>query len=39
MAVETQDLKLKANENRGKSQLEAGFDLLGWDEVTQGSVC
>lgn len=33
-----QDLKLKANENRGKSQLEAGFDLLGWDEVTQGSV-
>ena len=33
-----QDLKLKANENRGLHQLEAGFDLLGWDEVTQGSV-
>ena len=33
-----QDLKLKANENRGLHQLEAGQDLLGWDEVTQGSV-
>lgn len=33
-----QDLKLRASENRGRSQLEAGFDLLGWDEVTQGSV-
>ena len=33
-----QDLKLKANENRGLYQLEAGFDLVGWDEVTQGSV-
>jgi len=33
-----QDLKLKANDNRGLYQLEAGFDLLGWDEVTQGSV-
>ncbi len=33
-----QDLKLKANENRGLYQLEAGQDLLGWDEVTQGSV-
>jgi len=38
MSVEQQDLKLKANANRGQSQLEAGFDLLGWDEVTQGSV-
>jgi len=33
-----QDLKLRANENRGLHQLEAGKDLLGWDEVTQGSV-
>jgi pyruvate ferredoxin oxidoreductase delta subunit len=33
-----QELKLKANENRGLHQLESGFDLLGWDEVTQGSV-
>jgi pyruvate ferredoxin oxidoreductase delta subunit len=33
-----QDLKLKANENRGLYQLEAGQDLVGWDEVTQGSV-
>ena len=33
-----QDLKLKANDNRGIHQLEAGFDLYGWDEVTQGSV-
>ena len=33
-----QDLKLKATDNRGLHQLEAGFDLLGWDEVTQGSV-
>lgn len=38
MAVETQDLKLKAGSNRGQSQLEAGFDLYGWDEVTQGSI-
>ena len=33
-----QDLKLRATENRGQHQLEAGFDLVGWDEVTQGSV-
>jgi len=33
-----QDLKLRATENRGLHQLEAGFDLVGWDEVTQGSV-
>jgi len=33
-----QDIKLRANANRGVSQLEAGFDLLGWDEVTQGSI-
>ena len=33
-----QDLNLLANDNRGKSQLEGGFDLLGWDEVQQGSV-
>ncbi|MBA1420091.1 MAG: 4Fe-4S binding protein [Epsilonproteobacteria bacterium] len=38
MSIEQQDLKLKANENRGLFQLEAGEDLLGWDEVTQGSV-
>jgi len=33
-----QDLKLKANENRGLHQLESGKDLYGWDEVTQGSI-
>ena len=33
-----QDLKLRANENRGLHQLESGKDLYGWDEVTQGSV-
>ena len=33
-----QDLNLLANDNRGQSQLEGGFDLLGWDEVEQGSV-
>jgi len=33
-----QDINLLANDNRGKSQLEGGFDLLGWDEVQQGSV-
>ncbi|TET88958.1 MAG: 4Fe-4S dicluster domain-containing protein [Sulfurovum sp.] len=33
-----QDLKLRANDNRGLSQLEAGFDLLGWHEITQGSI-
>lgn len=33
-----QDLKLKANEKRGLHQLEAGLDLVGWDEITQGSV-
>jgi pyruvate ferredoxin oxidoreductase delta subunit len=38
MSVEQQDLKLKANDNRGLHQLEAGEDLLGWDEVTQGSI-
>jgi len=38
MSVEQQDLKLRANEKRGLHQLEAGQDLYGWDEVTQGSV-
>ena len=38
MSVESQDLNLCATDNRGQSQLEAGFDLVGWDEVTQGSV-
>ena len=33
-----QDLKLRANENRGLHQLESGKDLYGWDEVTQGSI-
>ncbi len=33
-----QDLNLLANDNRGQSQLENGSGLLGWDEVTQGSV-
>ncbi|SFZ99082.1 Pyruvate:ferredoxin oxidoreductase, delta subunit [hydrothermal vent metagenome] len=33
-----QDIKLKATEIRGIHQLEAGFDLVGWDEVTDGSV-
>jgi len=33
-----QDLKLRASENRGESQLEAGTGLEGWDEVTQGTV-
>ncbi len=38
MSVEQQDLKLKAAEGRGRFQLEAGEDLYGWNEVTQGSV-
>ena len=38
MSVEQQDLNLLANEKRGRFQLEAGQDLFGWDEVTQGSV-
>ncbi|NKQ41576.1 MAG: 4Fe-4S dicluster domain-containing protein [Sulfurovum sp.] len=33
-----QDLKLLAQDNRGLYQLEAGEDLLGWHEVTQGSI-
>jgi pyruvate ferredoxin oxidoreductase delta subunit len=33
-----QDLNLLAQDNRGKSQLENGSGLVGWDEVTQGSV-
>lgn len=33
-----QDLKLCAQDNRGIHELEAGKDLMGWDEVTQGSV-
>jgi len=33
-----QDLKLCAQDNRGIHELEAGKDLIGWDEVTQGSV-
>ena len=38
MSVEQQDLNLLANEKRGRFELEAGKDLYGWDEVTQGSV-
>ncbi len=38
MSVEQQDLNLLANEKRGRFQLEAGQDLYGWNEVTQGSV-
>jgi len=38
MSVEQQDLNLLANEKRGRFQLEAGQDLYGWDEVTQGTV-
>jgi len=33
-----QDLNLLANDNRGQSHLENGSGLVGWDEVTQGSV-
>ncbi|RUM73784.1 MAG: pyruvate ferredoxin oxidoreductase [Sulfurovum sp.] len=33
-----QDIKLRANENRGIHQLESGNDLVGWNEVTQGSI-
>ncbi len=38
MSVEAQDLKLLANDNRGQSGLENGSGLVGWEEVTQGSV-
>ncbi|MEY3002336.1 MAG: hypothetical protein RLZZ428_711 [Pseudomonadota bacterium] len=33
-----QDLKLKASDKRGLKHLEPGTGLLGWDEVTQGSI-
>lgn len=33
-----QDLKLLAQSNRGQSELENGTGLLGWHEVTQGSI-
>ncbi|MEA3491823.1 MAG: 4Fe-4S dicluster-binding protein [Campylobacterota bacterium] len=33
-----QDLNLLANDNRGQSELENGSGLVGWDEVTQGSI-
>jgi pyruvate ferredoxin oxidoreductase delta subunit len=38
MSVESQELNLCANDKRGQSQLEAGTNLAGWDEVTQGTV-
>jgi pyruvate ferredoxin oxidoreductase delta subunit len=33
-----QDLKLCATDIRGLHELESGKDLVGWDDVTQGSV-
>jgi len=33
-----QDLNLLAQDNRGQSQLENGSGLVGWDEITQGSI-
>ena len=33
-----QDLNLLAQDNRGQSQLENGSGLVGWADVTQGSV-
>jgi pyruvate ferredoxin oxidoreductase delta subunit len=33
-----QDLNLLANDNRGQSQLENGSGLVGWDDITQGSI-
>ncbi len=33
-----QDLNLLAQSNRGQSQLENGSGLVGWEEVTQGSI-
>jgi pyruvate ferredoxin oxidoreductase delta subunit len=33
-----QDLNLLAQDNRGQSQLESGSGLVGWDDITQGSV-
>jgi len=38
MSVEAHDLKLLANDNRGLSELENGTGLVGWHEVTQGSI-
>ena len=33
-----QDLNLLAQSNRGQSELENGSGLVGWEEVTQGSI-
>jgi len=33
-----QDLKLLANDKRGKTELGSRRDLVGWHEVTQGSI-
>jgi pyruvate ferredoxin oxidoreductase delta subunit len=33
-----QDLNLLAQDNRGQSQLESGSGLVGWDDITQGSI-
>jgi len=33
-----QDLNLLAQDNRGQSQLENGSGLVGWDDITQGSI-
>ncbi len=38
MSVESQELNLCANDNRGKLELGVGNGLVGWDEVTQGIV-
>ncbi len=33
-----QDLRLLANDNRGQNELENGSGLVGWEEITQGSI-
>ena len=33
-----QDLNLLANDNRGQSHLENGSGLVGWDDITQGTI-
>ncbi len=38
MSVEVQDKNLLANNNRGQNQLGAGSGLVGWDEVSQGTI-
>ncbi len=38
MSVEAQDLNLCGTESRGKLELGVGSGLVGWDEVTQGTI-